>query len=571
VGPASTRANAPVEQAHTRALEAVHPLAELIRARAAADANRSFLEDARSERHLTFGNLAMEIHEFVGCLEDARIDEGSIVAIAVADPIDFCVAYLATISSGRWAAPLNPQAPELAVAADADRRGAVAMVEPPSNSTASDRFQIRRISRLRRDHRDQIRFSGSAGTSGVVLASSGTTGDRKLIPLQAAQLLHAARSVATHHRLVPEDRGFNPLPLHHVNAEVVGLLSQLVAGSCLVLDERFRRTGFWRLMERRRISWINAVPAILARVASIRPGESVPSGIRFARSASAPLPVATLHRFEDATGIPVVETYGMTEAAGQITANPIDGPRKLGTVGRPVGVELRVVLDRSATWATCPAAGTPERATNHAAERGTDRAADHGTDHPAERGTDHAAADQHVGRVEIRGASVVTAYGGGRDAERFDPEGWLDTGDLGYLDEDGYLTLVGRRDDVINRGGEKVFPREIEEVILADPAVDAIAVVPEHDEQLGAVPVAYVVVGTSDGPLGSAEVVRALERIDQSIRTSLPRARRPVALCAVVRLPTGVNGKISRKAIGACPPTPIFRFVPRAEAGVAGR
>jgi acyl-CoA synthetase (AMP-forming)/AMP-acid ligase II len=157
------------------------------------------------------------------------------------------------------------------------------------------------------------------------LASSGTTGVPKVIPLHQGQLLHTARNVADHHRLTPGDRGFNPLPLFHINAEVVGLLASLVAGSCLVLDDRFHRTRFWALMADRRITWINAVPAIVSRLADPRPDEVIPSRIRFIRSASAPLPVATATRFEANTGIPVVETYGMTEAASQITANPVSG------------------------------------------------------------------------------------------------------------------------------------------------------------------------------------------------------------------------------------------------------
>ncbi len=127
----------------------------------------------------------------------------------------------------------------------------------------------------------------------------------------------------------------------------MGLLSALVAGSCLVLDDRFHRTGFWELMGQRRVTWINAVPAIISRLAELRPGENVPAGIRFVRSASAPLPVATADRFEAATGLPIIETYGMTEAASQITAHPLSVPRRAGSVGLPVGVELRVVRDDS--------------------------------------------------------------------------------------------------------------------------------------------------------------------------------------------------------------------------------
>ena len=143
-----------------------------------------------------------------------------------------------------------------------------------------------------------------AGAGGIVLSSSGTTGPPKVVRLGQDKLLHTAAGVASHLELGPDDRGFNPLPLFHINAEVVGVLSALVAGSSLVLDDRFHRSGFWDLMGRRSITWINAVPAIVSRLSALGPDETVPSSIRFIRSASAPLPVAVADRFRGQHGDP---------------------------------------------------------------------------------------------------------------------------------------------------------------------------------------------------------------------------------------------------------------------------
>ncbi len=170
--------------------------------------------------------------------------------------------------------------------------------------------------------------------------------------LREGQLAHVASSVVECHRLGRGDRGYCSLPLFHVNAEVVGLLATLRAGAYLALDRKFSRRGFWPLIDERGITWINAVPAIIS-ILAIEPPADRPARLRFVRSASAPLPLASLQRFESALGVPVVETYGMTEAASMITANPVDGPRKPGRPGGRPGPRSR---------SSAPTAAAPPRA-----------------------------------------------------------------------------------------------------------------------------------------------------------------------------------------------------------------
>jgi acyl-CoA synthetase (AMP-forming)/AMP-acid ligase II len=191
----------------------------------------------------------------------------------------------------------------------------------------------------------------------------------------------------------------------------------------------------------------------------------------------------------------------MTEAASMITANPLDGPRKPGSAGRPAGAEVRVE--------------TPEG--------------------PAAPG--------EVGRVRIRGGGVIKGYASGGRPGVIDADGWLDTGDLGYLDSGGYLFLVGRSDDVINRGGEKIYPREIEEILLAQPGVRAAAVVGAADEVLGERPVAFVVPDAG----WPADDVEALLR--KACAAELPRHKQPSEYRLVDGLPLGSTWKISRRAL----------------------
>jgi acyl-CoA synthetase (AMP-forming)/AMP-acid ligase II len=310
--------------------------------------------------------------------------------------------------------------------------------------------------------------------------------------LTEAQLAHVAACVVAHHRLTAKDRGYCSLPLFHVNAEVVGVLATLAAQARLAIDRRFSRQGFWDVIRQRKITWINAVPAIITLLASEEPPDQ-PHVVRFIRSASAPLPAAVLERFEETVGIPVVETYGMTEAASMITANPIEGPRKAGSAGRPAGTEVRVIPE-----------GQP--------------------------GT--------IGRVQIRGRGVITRYAEGGKPGAITADGWLDTGDLGHLDEDGYLFLAGRSDDVINRGGEKIYPREIEEILLAQPGVQSAVVVGSPDEVLGSRPVAYVT-----GEPGIEDSLRV------ACEARLPKYKRPGAYYLVDEMPIGPTGKVQRRRL----------------------
>jgi acyl-CoA synthetase (AMP-forming)/AMP-acid ligase II len=342
--------------------------------------------------------------------------------------------------------------------------------------------------------------AGAAGRGSVLLFTSGSTGEPKGVELSEEQLLFVARGIAAHNALTAGDRGYNPLPLFHVNAEVVGLLATLVAGATLVLDRRFHRTGFWELLEEREITWLNAVPAMLAVLA--RGGEfAVPERVRFVRSASAPLPDAV----REALGsVPLVVSWGMTEGASQITATPLGEPQRDGSVGPPVGCEVQA---RDADGTVL----------------GSDT----------------------EGALWVRGPGIVTGYWAGRAADRFDADGWLSTGDMGTIDADGWVTLVGRSDDVINRGGEKVYPAEVEEVLLGDPRVQEAIVVGRRDPILHQVPVAYVI------PVDGADADDLVASLTARAEASLPRFKRPIEITVVDDVPRAPTGKIQRARVRA--------------------
>ena len=479
-------------------------LREWIDQNAAERGDAPYLEDAAGSGILTYAGLARSVRAWCRVLDEAGIPPGAGVAIRCPEQFGYAVALAGIMGAGRVAVPLDPGAP----AADAARVLAVARPRAVVGDQADGPLLDLPVLKITNDESPSDPAAIPPRGGGIYLCTSGTTGTPKGILLDEAQLCHVAAAVASHHRLTPADRGYCCLPLFHVNAEVVGVLSALAAGACLIVDRKFRRRGFWELIEAKQATWINAVPAIIT-ILGMDPLAAPLSGrVRFVRSASAPLAPAALRRFEETFGIPVVETYGMTEAASMITANPLDGPRKAGSAGLPAGSEVRVV--------ECPDGPA-------------------GPCLPCPAGT--------VGRVQIRGGGVIKEYAANGRAGAFDADGWLDTGDLGHLDDDGYLFLAGRSDDVINRGGEKIYPREIEEILLAQPGVRSAAVVGAADEVLGERPVAYVVPDVA----AIADEVESLLRAVCAER--LPRHKQPSEFWLVNEMPLGPTGKISRRRL----------------------
>lgn len=475
-------------------------ISEWIDKQAACQGEAVYLQDARGDQTLTYAGLREAAGAWASRLDDAGLPPGTLIAVRLADPLQYATALVALIAAGRVAVPLDPGAP----LADLTR---VLDVARPAAAVADDPFGIDiPVLRPAPAALPQPDARALPDGGGIYLCTSGTTGTPKGILLREPQLAHVAASVVNSHGIGGDDRGYCSLPLFHVNAEVVGLLATLNAGAYLAIDRKFSRRGFWEMIGRLGITWINAVPAIIS-ILAIDPSAAAVRGVRFIRSASAPLPRAALERFEESFGIPVVETYGMTEAASMITANPVDGVRKPGSAGRPAGTEVRVVT-------------------------------------VSESGTATECGPSETGRVQIRGAGVITAYASGGRPGVFSPEGWLDTGDLGYTDADGYLFLVGRSDDVINRGGEKIYPREIEELLIAQPGVKSAAVVGAPDDVLGERPVAWVVPASREFPAADLEAA-----LRAACGADLPRQKQPSAYFIVDEMPLGPTGKISRRRL----------------------
>lgn len=352
-------------------------------------------------------------------------------------------------------------------------------------------------------------MSSAAADSDIalLLPTSGTTAAPKWVPLTHANLLASARHIAKGLALQPADRCLNVMPLFHVHGLVGALLASITAGSSMVCTPGFSESEFIDWVQAFQPTWYTAVPTIHRSVAALadRYRSRLPGHrFRFIRSSSAALSPATLRRLESGTGAPVVEAYGMTEASHQMASNPLPPAlRKPGSVGLPAGAQI-AILD----------------------EHGLALQAD------------------ETGEIAVRGPGVIGAYAG--DAGAHDcafADGWFRTGDLGRLDSDGYLFITGRLKEVINRGGEKVSPREVDEALL------------EHDEVVAAA--AFARPHPSLGEDLVAVVVRLPgSRIDEPdlrefLFARLADYKIPSSIVFVDRIPMAATGKVQRTQLHA--------------------
>jgi acyl-CoA synthetase (AMP-forming)/AMP-acid ligase II len=276
--------------------------------------------------------------------------------------------------------------------------------------------------------------AAEAGDIALVLHTSGTTARPKIVPLSQANICASARHIGATLALSPTDACLNIMPLFHIHGLIAAVLSSLAAGGTVICTPGFDALRFFRLLDEERPSWYTAVPTmhqtILTR--ADRNAEIIERAkLRFIRSSSASLPGPVMEQLEAVFGCPLVESYGMTEASHQMASNPLAGPRKPGSVGRAAGPEVAIMDDD-------------------------------GTILP----------QGEIGEVVIRGPNVTAGYEANPDANaKAFTHGWFRTGDQGAFDAEGFLTLTGRLKELINRGGEKVSPLEVDGVLSAHPAV----------------------------------------------------------------------------------------------------
>jgi acyl-CoA synthetase (AMP-forming)/AMP-acid ligase II len=399
----------------------------------------------------TYGELLTQIEAVTAALREGGVPAGKPIAIVLPNSLEFLVAFLGTTWAQAIAAPLNPGYKVEEFRFYMEDAGAKAVVVAPGDHPAREaarqlqipiwecgadcRLQISDC-RLPTD-KSAIRNLKSEipqpDDVALFLHTSGTTSRPKGVPLTHGNLMASIASIAATYQLSPRDRSLVVMPLFHVHGLIGATLATLHTGGAVIVPAKFSAGAFWPTASKYGVTWYSAVPTIHQILLSRADQDNAPrGGLRFIRSCSSALAPAVFHQLEERFGAPVLEAYGMTEAAHQMASSPLPPePRKPGFVGKGTGVDV-VIRDEQGQ---CLPAGAQ-------------------------------------GEVTIRGHNVMHGYLNNpqANADAF-WDGYFRTGDQGVLDENGYLMLTGRLKELINRGGEKISPLEVDAVLLEHPAV----------------------------------------------------------------------------------------------------
>ncbi len=470
--------------------------------RAAQDPYGPALADG--SRSLTNSELLDGVLAATRRLDSFGIGAGDVVALKLNNRIEFVLLLFAAWRLGATVTPVNPSLTAGEVARQVRDSGARLLVgEDDDESLSTSEVPVLLVGEIRDAGGPDVAPHLDPSALALLIYTSGTTGVPKGVMLDHANLDAMTAMGKEALEVGRNDRCLLILPLFHVNGIVVSVLTPLLVGASVVIADRFNPNTFFETIARERPTFFSAVPTIYSMLAAL-PEEVQPdtSSVRFAVCGAAPASAELLTRFQRRFGFPLVEGYGLSEGTCGSTINPVSGIRKAGTVGRPFpGQELRIV----------------DGAGNEVA--------------PGENG-----------EVVVRGPNVMRGYlGRPADTAAVIVDGWLRTGDIGHVDADGYLTLAGRSKEMIIRGGENIYPKEIEDVLASDPSVLEAAVIGVPDETWGEIVVAFV-----QARPGLTVEVKALKA---RCSAELSGYKRPKAIHVVDALPKNSVGKLDKRAL----------------------
>jgi oxalate---CoA ligase len=467
---------------------------------------------------LTYGALQAQVANTITALNALGIGRGDRVGIVLPNGPDMATAFVA-VGAGATACPLNP-----AYRADefefylSDLNAKALIVEKGSTSPAVEIAKKLGVNVIELTPQSAagaftlsaektcgaVSMPGAAQADDIVLVlhTSGTTSRPKIVPLAQKNVCASASHISQTLGLRPSDSGLNIMPLFHIHGLIAGVITPLSAGSKIHCTPGFNALKFFGWMQEVKPNWYTAVPTMHQTILARAPQNKAiieANPLRFIRSSSSSIPPQVIAEIESTFNAPLIESYGMTEAAHQMSSNPLPpAKRKPGTVGKAAGPEVAIMDERGALLA----AG-------------------------------------ETGEIVIRGPNVTAGYDNNpnANAEAY-TNGWFRTGDQGMMDAEGYLSITGRLKEIINRGGEKVSPREVDEVIMDHPAVAQVVTFAVPHDKLGEDVAACVVLKE-----GAALTERELRDF---LSARLVDFKVPRKVLFMDEIPKGATGKLQR-------------------------
>src|SRR5215813_15432582 len=499
-------------------------IASLLHQRVATSPEKIFLFSEADGRNLSYAEFEQAVTRTAALLEAAGVGKGDVVSLLMPNSGEYVVAYFASWALGALAGPVNSllKAQEIsyvisnseakALLVNSEFRGVIDEIrnELPSLQTIVAFDSEADASRGFANAKPRIAQIDKDDVA-IIIYTSGTTGKPKGCLLTHGNLIANARQITEWLGFNENDRLLTLMPLFHMNAVSVTTISALYAGASTVVSPKFSASRFWQIVSEYQITSFGSVATMLSMLLSSYP-EGVPEGLkteqlRFAMCGSAPVPAEILKRFEETFDCLVIEGYGLSESTCRSTFNPPDKRRRPGSCGMQIGNEMKVFDDN-----------------------------------------DHEVPNGALGEIVLRGENILKWYYKNPAAtELAFRNGWFHTGDIGYRDEYGFFYIVDRKSDMIIRGGENIYPREIDEVLYSHPAVAAAATIGVPDQLYGEEVAAFVV--AKDGiDVSEAELI-------SFCRERLADYKCPKSVRFVADIPKGPTGKLLKRELGKHKPT----------------
>ena len=503
---------------------------ELLSARVGENLDKSFLFSEVDGRSWTYSEFDVHVRRTAAMLHAHGIAKGDVVSLLLPNSAEYVVAYFACWHIGAIAGPINSllkrEEVEWAVT-NSESKLLLASAELAA-PLAGNSFLGAPIVLF--DELEAIAEETTVAAAiklddeAIIIYTSGTTGKPKGCLLTHGNLIANARQITEWLGFGPEDRLLSVMPLFHMNAVTVTTMTALYCGGSTVVSPKFSASRFWEIIDKYKVTSFGSVATMLSMLLESRQRGGEPAVcrpfLRFAMCGSAPVPAELLKRFEETFGALVIEGYGLSESTCRSTFNPPNESRRPGSCGVPIGNEVKVFDD-----------------------------------------DDDEMPDGTLGEIVLRGPNIFKEYFKNPDANALAFRGgWFHTGDIGYRDADGFFYIADRKSDMIIRGGENIYPREIDDLLYTHPAIAAAAVIGVPDELYGEEVAAFVVL--KDGYRSSDTSVRSVPSKDQApasvitaqsitdfCRLHLADYKCPKTVHFVSDIPKGPTGKLLKREL----------------------